>query len=261
MKRFLALIALALACSAAFAQEHCPYCQTTQIVAHRGMWKENAQNSIASLKAAQEFGCWGSEFDVHVTADDVAIVNHDGIIGETKIQTSPLEEVRQHTLKNGEHVSTLEEYLKQGFKSSNCMLVMEIKPHYNREREDVAVAKCLEGLREQNLLDPSRVAFISFSYYICQELVRLCPGFTVQYLEGDKTPAEVNADGINGIDYHYSYFQKHPECVKEAHDLGMSVNVWTVDKADVIREMIQLGVDQITTNDPILTRDIIEGRL
>ena len=70
----------------------------------------------------------------------------------------------------------------------------------------------------------------------------------------------MNADGINGIDYHYSKFQKHPEWVKEAHDLGMSVNAWTVDKADDIRQMRDLGVDQITTNDPILTREIIQEK-
>ena len=249
MNRLFALIALALACSTAFAQ--------TQIVAHRGMWKENAQNSIASLKAAQEFGCWGSEFDVHLTADDVVVVNHDAIIGETNIQTSPFEEVRSHTLKNGEKVSTLDEYLTQGSLDSKCILVLEIKPHYNREREDIVMAKCLEGLEQHNLMDPTRVVFISFSYYICKELARKCPDFTVQYLEGNKTPAEVHADGINGIDYHYSHFKKHPEWVKEAHDLGMSVNAWTVDKADDLRQMRDLGVDQITTNDPILTRQIL----
>ena len=232
----------------------------TQIVAHRGLWKENAQNSIAALSQAQNFGCWGSEFDLHLTADDVVVVNHDAVIGETKIQVSPLEEVRAHSLKNGEPVPTLDEYLKQGARNKDCILVLELKPHVNAEREDTFIAKVLEGLNANKLLDPKRVAFISFSYHICQELARQCPGFTVQYLEGNKTPAEVFADGINGIDYHYSYFKKHPEWVKEAHALGMSVNAWTVDKAEDIRAMKELGVDQITTNDPALTREILFER-
>lgn len=253
MKRILAFLALSLAFSAC-AQEQ----ELTRIVAHRGMWKENAQNSIASLKAAQDFGCWGSEFDLHLTEDNVVVVNHDDIIGETKIQTSPLEELRQYSLKNGEKIPLLDEYLKQGTQSK-CVLVLELKPHYNKEREDILMEECLKALRENKLMDPKRIAFISFSYYICKQLAQKCPGYTVQYLEGDKSPAEVNADGINGIDYHYSKFQKHPEWVKEAHDLGMSVNVWTVDKADDIRQMLELGVDQITTNNPILTREIILG--
>ena len=40
----------------------------------------------------------------------------------------------------------------------------------------------------------------------------------------------------------------------------MSVNVWTVDKADDIRQMMNLGVDQITTNNPELTREILFSR-
>jgi glycerophosphoryl diester phosphodiesterase len=48
--------------------------------------------------------------------------------------------------------------------------------------------------------------------------------------------------------------------VKEAHDLGMSVNVWTVDRKEDIEKMRDLGVDQITTNDPALTREILWNR-
>ena len=228
-------------------------------MAHRGYWYTNAQNSIASLAKAQEFGCWGSEFDLHLTADDVVVVNHDPTIGKTDIQKSPFEEVRAHALKNGEPVSTLAEYLAQGVKS-NCVLVLELKPHYSQEREDILVEKCLEALRAQELMDPSRIAFISFSFYICQQLSQKCPGYTVQYLEGGKTPTEVFDAGIGGIDYHFSFFQKHPEWVKEAHDLGMSVNVWTVDNREVMLEMLELGVDQLTTNAPALAREVIEGK-
>ena len=82
----------------------------------------------------------------------------------------------------------------------------------------------------------------------------------MQYLEGDRTPAEVLEAGINGIDYHFSRFQRHPEWVKEAHDLGMSVNVWTVDSREVMLEMLELGVDQLTTNKPALARGLIGGK-
>ena len=51
-----------------------------------------------------------------------------------------------------------------------------------------------------------------------------------------------------------------PEWVKEAHDLGMSVNVWTVDNPEDIRAMRDLGVDQITTDKPALAREILWER-
>ena len=256
MKRYLSLLAVVASLCSARAQE-----ATTQIVAHRGYWDDNAQNSIASLKKAQEFGCWGSEFDLHLTADNQVVVNHDPTIGGIPIQSSLLDDVRGQHLKNGEQLSTLDEYLEQGQQDEKCVLVLELKPHKSQEREDRLMDECLNKLQERQLLDPGRIVFISFSYYICKQLAARCPGITVQYLEGDKTPAEVHQDGISGIDYHYSYFKKHPEWVQEAHDLGMSVNAWTVDKPEDIRLMRDLGVDQITTNQPALVREILAENL
>ena len=242
----------------------------TQIVAHRGYWEGNAQNSIASLRKAQEFGCWGSEFDIHLTADGVPVVNHDQIIGDTDIQLSTFEEVRKHRLANGEHVSTLAEYMAQAMRSRDCIPVLELKPETTVEREDELIQKCLQALmpaparnvppefaayvRRQ---EPVKAVFISFSHHICRELARLAPGYTVQYLGGDIDPATLHAEGINGIDYEYTVFYEHPEWVKQAHDLGMSVNAWTVNERKDIEKMRDLGLDQITTNDPALTREIL----
>ena len=241
----------------------------TKIVAHRGYWKDNAQNSIASIREAQQFGCWGSEFDLHLTADEFVVVSHDQIVDDLDIQKSTLAEVREKKLANGERIPTLVDYMAQASRSRECMPVLELKPQDSPEREDILIQKCLEALRPapQNIPpqyaafarrpEPTKVVFISFSHHICQELARLAPGYTVQYLEGDLSPAQLHAEGINGIDYHYSVFYQHPEWVKEAHDLGMTVNAWTVDNADDIRKMRDLGVDQITTNDPALTRQIL----
>ena len=50
----------------------------TKVIAHRGYWKTegSAQNSIRSLERASEIGAYGSEFDVHLTADNVLVVYH-----------------------------------------------------------------------------------------------------------------------------------------------------------------------------------------
>ena len=242
---------------------------STEIVAHRGLWKGNAENSIASLREAQHFGCWGSEFDLHLTADDEVVVNHDRTIDGLDIQKSTLAEVRTKKLANGETVPTLAEYMLQAARSRDCLPVLELKPQETPGREDILVERCLQALRPvpQNIpaqyaayvrrQEPMKVAFISFSHYICRELAKKAPGFTVQYLGGDIAPSVLHAEGINGIDYHYSVFYKHPEWVKEAHDLGMTVNVWTVDGREDIEAMRDLGVDQITTNDPALVRTVL----
>jgi len=41
-----------------------------------------------------------------------------------------------------------------------------------------------------------------------------------------------------------------PEIVRGAHDAGLSVNVWTVDRADDMKMMVTSGVDAVITNCP-----------
>ena len=144
------------------------------------------------------------------------------------------------------------------------MLVYEIKPNPSKEKEDLLVDKSIEALKQYDMFDPSKVMFISFSMNICKRIAEKCPGFTNQFLQGigdgELGPDEVLAEGVNGIDYDFASFCKHPEWVSRAHELGMSVNVWTVNSAENIQKMIDLGVDCITTNDPLLARELLGDR-
>ena len=38
------------------------------------------------------------------------------------------------------------------------------------------------------------------------------------------------------------------------------VNVWTVNKEEIMREMIALGVDYITTDEPVLLQQVLKGK-
>ncbi len=239
----------------------CAPCTHAQMIAaHRGYWKSEgaalSQNSIASLREAQNLGVWGSEFDVRLTSDGEVIVNHDPTIGGVTVASNPLSRLKAMTLRNGEAPSTLEEYLLQG-KKARTVLVLELKPLKTQALEDELIEKCEQALKEYDLLDPERVIFISFSYHICQALAAANPTFMVQYLNGDKTPEELYKDGIKGLDYHHSVIRSHPDYVQRAHDLSMAVNVWTVDKESDMKYLVGLGVDCITTNEPELARKVI----
>lgn len=238
--------------------------QPVQICAHRGFWKSeaagNAQNSIASLKAAQDNGFWGSEFDVHLTSDHIVLVNHDPSFHLLNVQKNPYEKIAgKARLSNGETIPTLAQYLEQGLQS-RTMLVLELKKQHSRSHADKLQDLCIEALREKGLWDPSRVMFISFDYEACKRMAQLAPGFTVQYLEADKDPDTVHADGISGIDYHFSAFRSHPEWVARAHELGMTVNAWTVNSQADMQYLLDLGVDCITTNHPLELRALLQER-
>ena len=70
----------------------------------------------------------------------------------------------------------------------------------------------------------------------------------VAYLKGGMAPADLHKDGITGLDYHIAEFRTHPEWVKQAHDLGMSTNVWTVDAPKDMAYITNLGIQFVTTN-------------
>ena len=45
--------------------------------------------------------------------------------------------------------------------------------------------------------------------------------------------------------------------MRKAHELGQKVNVWTVNKPEDIQKIIDLKVDFITTDEPLLVREIL----
>ncbi len=256
-------ITITLAACSALAATSCQEAHETGIVAHRGFWNCEeagyAKNSIAALRCAQEAGFWGSEFDVNMTADSVLLVYHDSDVEGKKIEEYPYSEFKDFKIKNGETIPTIDQYLEQGKKYPETMLVYELKPHSCNEIEDAFVNLTIAKLEEHGLLDPQRVIFISFSHHMCEVLSQRLPEFTVQYLEGDKTPAEVKEAGINGIDYHRNTLIENPDWVKEAHELGMTVNAWTVNKEEDMRKILALEVDQLTTDNPLDARKLMKA--
>lgn len=224
----------------------------TQIIAHRGFWKTNpitAENSIQSLKNAQELKIYGSEFDVRMTKDGVLVINHDEHINKLEISETLFKDLKKQKLSNGEKLPTLEEYLKQGKKSKQVKLIVEIKPAKTPELEDEMVAKTLKIIRDKNL--ENQCEFISFSLHLCKEIKKQNPKAIVQYLAGDLSPSDIKNAGIDGLDYHYSVFlDKHPGWISEAKKLGLITNVWTVNDEVIFKKLADLGVGFVTTNVP-----------
>ena len=239
----------------------CDLSGQTAIVAHRGFWNCEAagfaENSIASLKAAQDNGFWGSEFDVNMTKDGELLVFHDeGVAGMNFIDHNAADfaDIR---LGNGEKIPTLDEYLTQFEKNKKCRLVFELKYH-PYELEETAVDKCIAALKAHNLYDPKQVIFISFSMHECMLFAQKCPEFIVQYLGSDPDPNVTFANGVNGVDTYFGTLYQKTDWYSQARANGMSVNVWTVDKKEDMRKMIETGVDYITTNKPDELRQLLK---
>ncbi|MDD4820778.1 MAG: glycerophosphodiester phosphodiesterase family protein [Flavobacteriales bacterium] len=251
MKKILALTFL-LSAMCAVAQP--------KVVAHRGYWKTDgsAQNSITALKKANQIKAWGSEFDVSQTADGVLVVNHDATIGPDKIliEGAKYDDIKDITLANGEKVPTLEQYLKAAKKCKNVRLVLEVKPHTTSEKNIKATRDAMAMVKKMGLA--KKTEYISFASVVCDEVLKVDPKAKVAFLGSSMSAQAVKDRGYTGVDFLYTMFINNPNLVKQCHDLGLTVNVWTVDKDDLIRKMIEQGVDYITTNVPERTEELIK---
>ena len=222
-----------------------------KIIAHRGYWRAegSAQNSITALAKAAEAGCYGSEFDVHLTADGELVVFHNKALeGEGAIAQMTAAEVTACKLPNGESVPTLEAYLNEALNHPSLRLILELKPQPNRAHEATAAAKCVEMIERWGLAE--RTDYISFSLEACRDFHRLSPNSKVFYLGGKLSPKRLKEEGFAGADYCFAHFMLHPSWIAKCKRLGLETNVWTIDCAPLMRHYARRGVDYITTNRP-----------
>lgn len=230
----------------------------TQVIAHRGYWKTDgsAQNSLRAFAKADSIDCYGSEFDVWMTADGILVVNHDAVVNGMVVENAESKDVLASCLPNGEKLPSLEQYLQMA-KSLNTRLIFELKPHKNRLLEAKAVIDGIMMIDRMGLND--RVEYITFSANALEEFIKYAPkGTPIYYLNGEKTPQELHRMGAAGMDYNLSILKKHPEWIKECHDLGMKVNVWTVNKEEDMKWCIEQGIDFITTNEPEILQNMLK---
>lgn len=221
-----------------------------KVIAHRGHWtpEGSAQNSIRSFIKADSINCYGSEFDIWMTGDDVPVVNHDTSFKGVVMEESPSGDVLAVTLDNGESLPRLDNFL-QATTGTSTRLICEVKSHKDKKKEEKLIREAVRMMKEYGL--SHRVEYITFSREGLLNLIRQAPaGTPVYYLNGDMTPSELKEAGAAGFDYNIKTVRKHPEWVNEAHELGLKTNVWTVDDEADMQWCISHGIDFITTNRP-----------
>ncbi len=224
------------------------------VVAHRGAFKKNnfPENSVAALRQAVKLNCTGSEFDVRMTADDSLIINHDPHYNKLEIEKTTYPELVKFRLANGEILPTLRQYLLAGLDSNTqTRLVLEIKPSgIGKERGKLIAVNVVKLVNE--LQAGAMTTYISFDYDILKKIIEVNPGAPTQYLNGDRSPAELKTDGIDGADYHISVFKKNPGWIEEAKKNRILLNAWTVNETADMDWLLEKKFDFITTNEPEL---------
>ena len=230
-----------------------------KVIAHRGYWKTegSAQNSVTSMELAAKHKLYGCEFDVWQTLDGILVCNHDGAIDGLRIEDTPYPKLQYCKMSNGELMPTVAQYLREAAKYPQLKMIFEIKTHRNKERNAQVVENVIRMVRELGLQE--QVEYIAFSKFICEYLHQLDPQAKVAYLNGDLTPHEVKEMGISGIDYRYTVYDKNPTWPKEAKELGLEVNVWTVNDEQSLKGYAASPyIDLITTDEPLTLKKILK---
>ena len=228
--------------------------KSTKMVAHRGFRKVEVENTLQAFNYAAKSTVYGIENDVHVTKDGMFIVIHDhdlkrlaGIDSEITVEEMTYDECRAVKLigKNGVpdenyRMASVEEYIT-ACKNGGKQAVLEIKDiDYDNS---VLLAKLVGEL---GYLD--NTTFISFQEHCLDAVRSVNPNQNVQFLtcnfDIDLIPKLVSKKW--DLDIEYKAVTK--ERIDSLHELGITVNCWTVNEKDVAELLAFWGVDMITSD-------------
>ncbi len=244
----------------------------TEIIAHRGFSARAPENTVASFKLAWEHQTDACELDLYLTTDKKIAIIHDkdtkrvsGI--DKKVAASSMAELQSLDVGSskgaawaGEKIPSLEQALAT-MPAGRQRFFLEIKCG----AEVVpTLQKVLEPMKDR----AAQLVVIGFDRDACVQTKMAMPWLTVYRLASgknkDKTPrtdlseflSQVKADGLDGVDMGTDW-SWNEAMVKQVHDAGLALFVWTVNDAEKVREFAKLGVDGITTDDPVMVRQAL----
>ncbi len=224
----------------------------TDVIAHRGAHGDADENTLEAFRLAREIGADWVELDVRRTADGVVVVHHDAHLADGRM----LAELNCDELP--ESIPSLAEALEE---CDGMSVNIEIKnlrndPDYDA---DHLVSDAVAGL-VQAYLGPQRALVSSFNIDSLDRLHQVDPTIPLAllYAIGDPVSCIERAVAHEMTAVHpYDPFVD-ASMVKRAQDAGLLVNVWTVNDAGRMEQLIGYGVDGICTDLPGLGRAVVD---
>lgn len=235
---------------------------TVAVTAHRGASIAAPENTMAAFRRAVEAGADYIELDVQHTRDGQVVVLHDGDlmrmggdprkIGElTMAQLDSIDIGRRYdSAFTGEHVPTLEEVIDL----ARGHLKINIELKYNVPDSTLAPA-VIDLLRRKDFMD--QVVITSLDYGAIRQVERIEPslrtGLIVTASVGNVLKTEADFLSLNAA-------RATPKLIRQAHRAGKDVHVWTVNDPAAMLRMVERGVDNVITDDPVTMMRILSQR-
>lgn len=232
------------------------------IVGHRGARGLAPENTLAAFRVAADLKIDGVEFDVQRTADGELIVFHDdgldrvtngsGLVYEkTWAEIKALDAGRHFAPQfAGEPVPTLRETLDY-LRATDLLLFVELKDPWRFPQMEAGVVALIRELGLQE-----RTQIRSFYHAALHVVHHIAPEIALSELWWDRLPedGEVTFKTINAFYPLYT-----PENIAHIHARGQQVTAWTVNDLDAARELIDAGIDGLTTDYPDRLLTLFEG--
>ena len=220
-------------------------------IAHRGCPRVELENTLESFEKAGNGKYYGIETDITLISDGNVIVYHDDNIERLTGKNYPtrdltIEEVNNlNLISKNNKVYKIPSFIKyiEICRQYNKVPVIDVKWGYTTQKID----ELMDILKKQEMYDKSII--ICYTMKIVLYIREKYPDFKVQFLAGMLFNEEnVNICLNNNIDLDVSYNYVTKELVDRFHEKGLKVNCWTVDSEEVRQQMIECGVDYITSN-------------
>lgn len=228
------------------------------VMAHRGFSPAGLENSMAAFAAAVDLGVTHLETDVHVTADSRLVAFHDDVLdrvsdGVGAVAALPWDVVRRARIGGTEPVPLLEDVLGAW---------PEVRVNVDVKAAG-AVGPLVDAINRTRAWD--RVCVASFSDARRRAVLRRLPtgvasspgqetvaAFWAASRVPTPTPAlrRLTRDVVclQVPERHGRVRVVDERFVAAAHRAGLQVHVWTVDEADDMHRLLDLGVDGLITD-------------
>jgi glycerophosphoryl diester phosphodiesterase len=217
-------------------------------VGHRGARAYEPENTLRSYKKALELGVDAVELDVRSTRDGEIVVIHDADVDKTTngkglVNQLTLKEIKQLSAGKNEKIPTLQEALD--FLDKKARVLIELKETGLEEKVLKAIGE--RGLEKNVII----VSFLEDALKKVRELNdKVETGLIyTKYKNPIKAASDLKASYLLPL-----YRFTHSADVQKAHQSGLKVIVWTINKPEEVAEYVKKGVDGITSDKPdILT--------
>lgn len=225
-----------------------------QLIAHRGLSGLAPENSLAAIRLAAEAGYFGIEVDVHTTKDSHFVIFHDQTLNrmtgiEAHISEMIWDRLKDIRLANGsnvkqypdEKIPLLDEFLAI-CEPYGIVPVIEIKQVHSEDHLD----RLVERLQAYRIFNQAIIISFHLNYLVY--LRKGYPNLAMQLLVNEITPEVLEVCVQYGLDVDVNHSHLTTEQIQACHAQSLKVNVWTVDDLKRAQDLIDRGVDYITTN-------------